>query len=213
MAGNEQVRIDVWSDYVCPFCYLDEPTLDRIQEEFGSQVTIEHHAYELRPYPVPTLDPKGDYLHNSWTKVVYPMARMRGMTLRLPPIQPRSRRAAEAAEFARSKGLFREMHLALFRAFFEDGLDLNDIDILVDVGAKVGLDRQELRAALETGQFTERVLADEALAHRLGINVMPTMLIGRADEPLEKAVKVTGAQNYPALRDFIAQMLNGVTVS
>jgi DSBA-like thioredoxin domain len=60
---NRKGRIVVWSDYVCPFCYLEEPVLERIRQA-----------------PVPTLDPNGEYLHSIWNRVVYPMARERGMT-------------------------------------------------------------------------------------------------------------------------------------
>ena len=89
------VRITVWSDYVCPFCYLEEPVLERIRAEYGPSIDVQWRAFELRPAPVPTLDPAGDYLRIVWNQAVYPMARQRGMTLRLPPRQPRSRRALE----------------------------------------------------------------------------------------------------------------------
>ena len=97
-----KVEITVWSDYVCPFCYLQEPVLDRIRDEYGEAVAVDWRAFELRPEPVPTLDPDGDYLHTVWNQSVYPMARQRGMTLKLPPVQPRSRRAFQLVEFERS---------------------------------------------------------------------------------------------------------------
>lgn len=110
MAGK--VRITVWSDYVCPFCYLKEPVLERICQEYGEAVDLEWRAFELRPEPVPTLDPNGEYLHTVWNQAVYPIARQKGMTLRLPPVQPRSRRALELAEFARQQGRFAEAVLS-----------------------------------------------------------------------------------------------------
>lgn len=96
--GEKRARITVFSDYVCPFCYLEEPDLSRLREEFGDQVEVDWRAYELRPDPIPTLDPDGDYLHRVWNASVYPMAQSLGMTLRLPtrpasqPQGPRSRR-------------------------------------------------------------------------------------------------------------------------
>ena len=88
MTATPRVRLDVWSDYVCPFCYLELPQLARLQEEFGDQLAIEWHAFELRPEPTPTLDPAGDYLRRTWDRAVYPMAAEYGMVLRLPPVQP-----------------------------------------------------------------------------------------------------------------------------
>src|SRR5947209_8145197 len=98
------VQIDVWSDYVCPFCYLEEPVLERLRNDFTGALQIRWRAYELRPDPVPTLDPQGEYLRDIWARSVYPMAAQRGIPLRLPPVQPRSRLAWEATEFAREHG-------------------------------------------------------------------------------------------------------------
>ncbi|CAN5734105.1 DsbA family protein [soil metagenome] len=210
MSANDRIRITVWSDYVCPFCYLEEPVLDRIREEYGNQVEVEWKAFELRPDPVPALEPNGEYLRTTWKRAVYPMARQRGMTLRLPPVQPRSRKALEAAEFARDQGGFEAMHTALFRAFFEDGRDLNDPDVLLDLGASVGLDREQLRTALEEGRYTDRVLADERLAFELGVRAVPTMLVGRAGESLEAAEAVSGAQPYEYVRAAVERALDDV---
>lgn len=196
MENGKRAKITVFSDYVCPFCYLEEPDLERVREEYGEKVEVEWRAYELRPDPIPTLDPDGEYLHTVWNASVYPMANSLGMTLRLPPVQPRSRKALETAEFARERGKYDETHTALFRAFFEDGRDLDNVEVLLDVGNSVGLDRDELRAALDEGRYTEKVVADEELAKRLGVDSVPTMFVGNAEEPLEGAERITGAQPY-----------------
>ncbi len=194
--GGQRVRITVFSDYVCPFCYLEEqPNLARIQEEYGDKVEVDWRAYELRPDPVPTLDPDGEYLHRVWNASVYPMARSLGMTLRLPPVQPRSRKALEAAEFARDNGRYDTMPTALFKAFFEEGWDLADTEVLLNVAASVGLDREELRTALEEGRYTEKVSPTRSSPP----GSVPTMLVAPVDAPLETAEAITGAQPYGGL--------------
>ncbi|MGH8717399.1 MAG: DsbA family oxidoreductase [Burkholderiales bacterium] len=200
MTTQSQLRLDVWSDYVCPFCYLEVPFIDRLHEEFGPGLQVDWHAFELRPEPVPMLDPDGEYLHRVWNQSVYPMARQRGMTLKLPPVQPRSRRAFELAEFARAKGRFDEAHRALFKAFFEDGRDLNNIEVLLEIGAEVGLDTKHLRAALEQGTYLKRVIDDERQAQELDISAVPTTMVRRADAALEKALVIRGAQAYDVLK-------------
>jgi len=202
-----KVRITVWSDYVCPFCYLAEPLLERIRQEYGEAVDLEWRAFELRPAPVPTLDPDGEYLHSVWNRAVYPMARQQGMTLRLPPVQPRSRRALELAEFAREEGRFEEAHQALFKASFEDGHDLDSIDVLIEIGTAIGLDRKELRAALEQGTYRERVLHDERKAAELGITAVPTIMVSRIDEPLGEAEVIRGARPYEVVRAAVERAL------
>ena len=179
MPDNARARITVFSDYVCPFCYLEEPDLARVRERFGDMVGVDWRAYELRPDPIPTLDPDGEYLHRVWNASVYSMARSLGMTLRLPPVQPRSRKALEAAELARERGRFDAMHNALFRAFFEEGHDIGDVEVLLD-----------------EGRCTEKVISDERLATRLGVDSVPTMFVTREGASLEEAEKITGAQPY-----------------
>lgn len=199
-ATGPEVIVSVWSDYVCPFCYLEEPVLERLKREEGERIAIEWRAFELRPEPEPTLDPNGVYLHDIWSRAVYPLARERGMTLRLPPLQPRSRKALEAAEFARAQGHFDAMHNALFRAFFEEGRDIGSVDILLEIGAEQGLDVATLAQALARGHYTETVLADEALAKRLGVQGVPMMLLRQAGQSLEQSRGLSGAQPYEAIR-------------
>jgi predicted DsbA family dithiol-disulfide isomerase len=68
--------------------------------------------------------------------------------------------------------------------------------VLLQIGVCVGLERESLRFALEEGRYTEKVLADEELARRLGVSSVPTMFIGLAGQPLEKAEAIVGAQPY-----------------
>jgi len=199
------VRIDIWSDFVCPFCLLEEPVLDEAARTFGDRIEIVWRAYELRPDPVPTLEPDGEYLRTTWARAVYPMAAQRGMTLRLPPVQPRSRLAHEAEHHARRVGRGDEMRRALFRAFFEDGRDIGDIGVLVDVGTAVGLAPDDLRRALQRGDETDAVLADQRQATELGIRGVPAMVLTTPAHAGD-AVLVSGAQPFVALRHAIEQM-------
>jgi len=201
MAKNEPIRILVWSDYVCPFCYLERPVLERIRSELGEEVEIDWRAFELRPEPTPTLDPDGEYLHRVWNQSVYPMARERGMTLRLPPVQPYSRKAHEAAEYAREEGRLDEMNRALFKAFFEDGRDLASLDVLLDVGRSVGLNPHALRDALESGRYAQNVSEDRRLAHEIGISGVPALIISAG----QQAYLLSGAQPYETVKDVIAR--------
>jgi predicted DsbA family dithiol-disulfide isomerase len=210
MAESEimQVQVDVWSDYVCPFCYLEQPVLDRIAQEYLERVGIRWRAFELRPDPVPTLKPDGTYLRDIWARAVYPMAKERGMSLRLPPVQPRSRLAHEAALFAATQGLFDAMNTAVFKAFFEDGRDIGDLAELVKIGASIGLNSAELRQALDDGFHRKRILADEELAMKLTISGVPALLIHHENEPLEQATELVGAQPFEYVREVLERSLS-----
>lgn len=209
MAAEPQIRIDVWSDYVCPFCYLEVSVLDRLQEAFGPALQIHWRAFELRPEPVPTLDPAGDYLKTTWARSVYPMAERRGLILHLPPVQPRSRKAFEAAAHARDEGKFDPMHRAIFRAFFEEGRNIEQMEILLEIAASVGIKEEPLRRALKTSRYTKPVLEDKRLAQALGISSVPTMLLRRRDAALFDATAVRGALSYEQVHAVVKSLLRG----
>jgi predicted DsbA family dithiol-disulfide isomerase len=152
--------------------------------------------YELRPEPEPLPDMSGANLERfqgNWERGVKPLAERYGMEMSFPPVKPRSRWAHEAAEFARDRGQFDAFRDALFRAYFVANRDIGDQDVLADVAASVGLDGDELRAALADGRYTERVQDLKRVSAQLGISAVPTMIF--AD-----AVAVQGAQPYSVLR-------------
>lgn len=207
MNAPSPIRIDVWSDYVCPFCYLGLPPIRRLQERHGAQVEVAWRAFELRPEPKPTLDPDGDYLHTTWNRSVYPMAAERGMRLKLPPVQPRSRLAFEAVAHAREQGRFDAMHEALFRAFFEDGRDIGRPGVLADIAGECGLDRQKLAESLDSGRHAAAVKADQQLAHSLGVAGVPIMVFRPAGAGWEQAFGVRGAVPYETMEAALGQVL------
>ena len=156
-------------------------------------------AFELRPEPVPTLDPRGEYLSRVWREHVYPLAARMGMSLRLPPVQPRSRLAHEAAKWARSQGRFEEYNIAIFRAFFEHGDDIGQPDVLCRLAADIDLDSQLLRASLDNGEFTHQVLADEDEAQKIGVRAVPSFAANNL-------IVASGVQTAARLQELIKRM-------
>lgn len=142
-------------------------------------VEVMWRAFELRPEPVPTLDPKGDYLQRVWSRSVYPLAEKLGVKMKLPPLQPRSRPAHEAAHWARTQGRFDDYHAAVFRAFFERGEDIGDVGVIASLAAGLGLDADSLRSALEKHESEKSVLQDEQEAARIGVSGVPAFVADR----------------------------------
>ena len=145
---------------------------------------------------MPTLDPNGDYLHSVWGSSVYPLAKNLGVEIKLPPVQPRSRRAHEAAHWARRHGKFREYNDALFRAFFQRGEDLGNTDVLVCLGSDMGLEGDDLRKALDNASHLENVLADEREANKLGLRGVPAFIANRK-------IALSGVQSLESLQKFV----------
>jgi predicted DsbA family dithiol-disulfide isomerase len=107
------------------------------------------------------------------------MAGRMGIMMRLPPIQPRSRSAHEAAKWAQTQNQFDSYNAALFRAFFERGEDIGSTDVLVKLACDLQLNESSLRAALADKQFEPEVIADEKEAAQLGLHAVPAFVANR----------------------------------
>jgi predicted DsbA family dithiol-disulfide isomerase len=145
---------------------------------------------------VPTLDPNGDYLHRVWGSSVYPLAERLGIDIKLPPVQPRSRRTHQAAHWARRHGKFRAYNDALFRAFFQRGEDIGNTDVLTRLASGMALDADDLRQALDNDLHLENVLADEREAKKLGLRGVPALIANRK-------IAISGVQSLEDLQKFV----------
>lgn len=99
--------------------------------------------------------------------------------MQLPPLQPRSRRAHEAAHWARQQGRFDDFNAQIFRAFFERGQDISDIDLLATLATRLQMDGKQLREVLEQRTFEPSVIADEEEARRLDLQGVPAFVADR----------------------------------
>jgi predicted DsbA family dithiol-disulfide isomerase len=125
------------------------------------------------------IDPNSDYLRRVWSDSVAPMAARLGVTMRFPPVKPRTRLAHEAAHWARAQGRFDDYHNEVFRAFFERGEDIGDVEVLIVLGRKLELDSDSLRQSLTSHEFAASVITDEREAARLGLNGVPAFVADR----------------------------------
>ncbi|MFD8563671.1 DsbA family protein [Streptosporangium canum] len=193
------MKIQIWSDYVCPFCLLAKGP---IQEAVaGRDVEIEWMPFELRPEPVPTLEPEGAYLQNIWNQTIYPMAERMGVDIRLPDVspQPYTRLAFEGYQYAKEHGDAEAYNDRLLRAFFEDGLDIGDLDVLTGLAAGLGLDAPEFRAALLDGRYGQAHQAALRQAHDLQIRSVPTIIV-------DGAHRIEGVPRPSALREVLDKL-------
>src|SRR5689334_21030406 len=113
--------------------------------------------FELRPEPHPTLRPEGEYLQRAWSQSVYPLARRMGVPIVLPQVspQPHTHLAFEGYQFAKEHGKRNEYNHRVLAAFFVEGRDIGDIDVLTRLAGEVGLDEREFEEALRSGRYRE----------------------------------------------------------
>ena len=164
----------VFTDFTCPFSYVTEGALARVEDEGG--IAASFRAFELHPAAarLPLGGPE--------VEPVRPLADALGLELRRPPRAARTRKAHELARFAEGKGVGRTLRAAIFAAYFGAGRDIGRIDVLVEVAADLGLDATETRVVLDVDTFAADVARDGAEARRLGIAGTPAILLGAAPD-------------------------------
>ena len=168
--------------------------------EAKHQIETDWLPYELRPEPVPLPDvngPDGERFRAGWQRGVAPLAEQFGVEMNFPPVKPRSRKAHEAAEFAREHDRFEAMRRALFEAYFVANRDISETAVLLDVAKSVGLDPEALGRDLASGRLTGRVDELEEVSRRVGVTAVPTIVIG--------GLAVEGVRPYHVLRQVLEE--------
>lgn len=187
------MHIEIWSDVVCPWCYVGKARLDRAVAEVadeGIEVDVVYRAFELDTRVPEEGEPLEPYLARKFGST----GALRAMQTRLANASPDTgiewhwtgmyrRNSFDAhrllAWARREADADTQVALAdrLFRAYFTDGLDIADHGVLAGLGAEVGLDRDLAAEALATGDAADVVRAEEAQAHENGIAAVPSFVI------------------------------------
>jgi predicted DsbA family dithiol-disulfide isomerase len=176
------VEVQVWSDYICPFCHVARERMEYLERTHGA--VVEWFPFDLHPeYPADglrraTLETL--YGGPGFDQPVREMARAAGLPYAPnPDVVPNSRRALELTEWARSRGdgSHRLLHAALMDAYWRDGRDITGWDVLSDVAASVGLDAGAGLVAVETGEFAKAVDDSTEWARQVGITGVPGIVL------------------------------------
>jgi len=122
-----------------------------------------------------------------------------GITFADRPFLSNSRLALQAAEFAREQGRFTEFHPALFSAYFSQGLDIGDLDVLSEIAGNAGLDAVAMKNALQSGKYLQTLAQAQEDAARLGVTGVPTFFI-------ENKKTIVGAQPLDVFRKTLRSL-------
>ncbi|MEY2571381.1 MAG: hypothetical protein QOE63_1731 [Acidimicrobiaceae bacterium] len=172
------MRVRVWSDYICPWCYLGR---DRTALLVERGCTVELLPFELHPDLPPggrAVRP-GGRLSTVHDDIARQCAEV-GLPFRPPTLVPNSRRALETAEVVRATAPDRFVALddALFAAHFVDGRDIGDPDVLDALVGDIGLAVAPVRGAVDDGAGRAAVSSAKALALDHGVAGTPAWLFG-----------------------------------
>ncbi|MBY0161212.1 DsbA family oxidoreductase [Paenibacillus sp. BR1-192] len=186
------MKVEIWSDFMCPFCYIGKRRFESALEQFPhkDQVEVVYRSFELDPNASYKPGVSMDELlaakygmsieqAKAANANVTQQAASVGLTYHMDRVIPaNSFDAHRLVHFAAQHGKMKDMTERLFRAYFTDAENLEDKNLLADLAAEVGLEREQAMAVLESDAFQSEVRADEAAATNLGIRGVPFFVLG-----------------------------------
>jgi predicted DsbA family dithiol-disulfide isomerase len=195
------MRVDIWSDVVCPWCYLGKRQFEQALERFPDrdEVEVVYRSFELDPSAPrgetrPTLDVLAtkygmspDRAREAQEEMEQRAAR-HGLDFHLDGQRSgNTRDAHRLLHLARARGRQAELVERLHKAHFTDGVSVFDRSSLVGLAADAGLDQDEALAVLAAAEYSDAIDADEEMARSLSANGVPLFVIDRR-------YGITGAQ-------------------
>jgi predicted DsbA family dithiol-disulfide isomerase len=196
------MKITVFSDYICPFCFIGTETLRKVQPEVPP-FTLEWKAFQIHPeYPatgIPTEQRAAQFGKERYAAIwrnIITMAEGIELTMRPPTVLTNSLMALEATEYAKDQGKAGEFSRTVYRAYFQDGQNIGDLNVILALAQEVGLDPVIVQEHLVAGTYADRLKASHQEARSLGVSGVPTFFVGPA--------QIVGAQSP----DVFVNMLN-----
>jgi predicted DsbA family dithiol-disulfide isomerase len=201
------VPLEVYSDYLCPWCHLADHRLARVQEEFGADVALRWKSFLLRPQPKESRNlEKFMRYTQSWMR---PASEPDAPTYRVwessegPPTHSTPAHVAAKAAARLGDEAFASFHARLLRAYFEESRDISRLPVLSELWSDVGLPVEGLEA-LSDPELLRQTAAEHNEALEIGINGVPAVRVAGTD------AFVVGAQPLDTYRRWIERLLAGV---
>jgi predicted DsbA family dithiol-disulfide isomerase len=213
---TDAIKIDVWSDIACPWCYIGKRNLETglaaaASDDDAPRVEVTYHSFELSPdTPVDFEGGEAEYLatHKGITAAqaqqmlerVTGVAADAGLQYRFDLLKHTNTvKAHELLHFGKANGMQLPLAERLMAAYFTEGRHLGEDEELVALAAEVGLDAEAARAALADHTYLDAVRADEEQARAYGINGVPFFVI-------DGKYGVSGAQPAEAFAQIVRQV-------
>ncbi|MDO9395432.1 MAG: DsbA family oxidoreductase [Herbiconiux sp.] len=213
---SEAIKIDVWSDVACPWCYIGKRKLENGLTEYGSgddalEVEVEYHSFELSPdTPVDFEGSTTSYLAE---RKGMPVAQVEQMLERVTGIassvgldydfdtvkHTNTVKAHQLLHYAKAHGRQLEMKERLLKAYFVEGRHVGHVADLADLAAEVGFDRADVMRSLEADEYLSAVHADQQQAVAYGIQGVPFFVI-------DGKYGISGAQDAAAFVQVLQQV-------
>jgi predicted DsbA family dithiol-disulfide isomerase len=206
------MKVDIWSDVRCPFCYIGKRKFEKALEEFPQKnnIEVEWHSFELDPTLITNKDEnhvkhlseaKGiskeqvDEMHEYINKI----GKEVGLDFHFDKvIVANSFNAHRLIQLSKIKGVADEVEEALFKAHFVEGKNIDNAETLINIGVSAGLHKNEIKKMVDSEEFSQQVRQDEQQAQLYGINGVPFFV-------LNNKYGVSGAQSPDVFLQALGQ--------
>lgn len=195
MMTDKKMKVEIWSDMVCPFCYIGKRRYEAALSKFAhaDDIEIVWHSFQLNPI-LEVNKEKRESVYEYLAKAkgvsyeqsvkmhegVEKMANEVGLEYRFDKaVVTNSQNAHRVMQMAQNNGLGDEAEEQLFKAYFTEGKDLNDVATLVQIGVEIGLDAKAVTTMLAGNDYIKEVTDDMQEANKLGINGVPFFVFDR----------------------------------
>ena len=210
------MKVEIWSDIMCPFCYISKRHFEKAIAQFEQthSIEIEWKSFQLDPTIPKSVEKVSVYQYLADAKGisfeeskkmhdnVVQSAKNVGLTYNYDnAIIANSFDAHRMIQFAKSVELGDQVEEALFKAYFTDGKNIGDFNDLMDIGESIGLNKLDLKAVLESEQFANEVKNDIAEAQKIGVRGVPFFVFDRK-------YAVSGAQPISVFIETIEKVLS-----
>lgn len=204
------LKIEIWSDINCPFCYIGKRHLEEALKTYSGNYQVEWKSFELDPYARPVKGmSQNELLAKKYGKTLEwaqdmnaqmtARAKEVGLNFHMDKVVPaNSFNAHRLIHLAKNFGKQDQMKERFLNAHFTEGLDLNDLMVLENLAVEVGLPKAEVQSLLNSHQFSEDVRSDEEIAAELGIRGVPFFVFN-------KKLAVSGAQPVEVFKEIISK--------
>jgi predicted DsbA family dithiol-disulfide isomerase len=206
---DQTIKLDIISDPICPWCYIAKANLDSALAEVPDHpFVIEWHPFQLNPgMPREGMD-RREYLEAKFggkdgaVKAYAPIvdhAKQAGLTINFDAMQrtPNTLDAHRLIHWAGIEGRQTAAVSALFKAYFVEGRDISDHEVLADIADGIGMDASVVMRLLASDSDSDSIQARDAHAREKGVTAVPTFIVDSKHavpgaQPAELWVKVIG---------------------
>jgi predicted DsbA family dithiol-disulfide isomerase len=210
--GRNNMKIEIWSDYVCPFCYIGKRRLEEALEQTGLGETTEivFKAFELDPNSPAVSDTLiKESLAKKYgmsveeakkmTDNVVDQAKAVGLNYNFDVMTPANTfNAHRLAKLAEQEGVDKTISENLLKAYFIEGEKIGTDDVLLRIAEEAGISRDRAKEVLDSDEFAEEVKMDIAEAQQIGVKGVPFFVINRK-------YAISGAQPADAFANALRQ--------